>query len=315
MAWWRRDHQRAGRSASPRGKRTADTLPTKTPHARRIALGGTAALALVVCGSAWHAAEIQLRRYAHHLDHGPIIWRDVKLIDAPTWMGDSVRRDLQEVVASQCGVGRLDQASLAAAAHALDSIAWTQSIHQVRRTADGKIHVEARYRQPVAAVETRNGYRIIDGQAVLLPGRYEARSLPGLGMPLIVGVRSTPGSTGSPWLGPDLAAGIELVRILEGDPMLSQITAIDVGHRDPRHRVHVVLRTAHGQVRWGLPPSTSYPIEPDAGVKRQLLRRVAAEHGGRIDGGGRVVDIYDGAIYLHPAPPALAVPAGYTSSR
>ena len=304
MAWWRRDHRgRTGRTGCSSGRNASDRRHPALQGAVIVAILGGVALA-------WHAVEFQLWRYATHLDRGVVTWDQVDLADAPAWMGDSVRRELQELVATWCGSAALDQESLAQAATRLDGSAWTESVQQIRRVADGGVRVTARYRRPIAVVQTHDGYRIIDARGILLPGLYLRKNLPSLGMPLIVGVRSHASLTGAPWRGPDLKAGIELVRVLEGDPLIDQITAIDVGMRDARHRVHVVLRTADGFVRWGLPPSESYPIEPDAGIKRRLLRRVAAEHGGRIDAGGRIVDIFDGAIYLHPTVRSSGLPAG-----
>ena len=55
--------------------------------------------------------------------------------------------------------------------------------------------------------------------------------------------------------------------------------------------VRLVLHTADGTVRWGLPPGQEHAIEPNAQVKLGWLRQLAQRDAG-LSTGGQIIDIY-----------------------
>ena len=150
----------------------------------------------------------------------------------------------------------------------------------------------------MAVIEARDGYHLVSPDGVRLPGLYRAEQLRLLNVPAIVGVNSAPPQTGRVWPGSDVQAGLALVRHLAGEPWTSQIEAIDVGRRDSRNRLRLVIHTDDGQVRWGLPPGQAQPVEPSARTKLQWLRRVAQRHDGQIDAGGKVVHLYGATVQV-----------------
>jgi hypothetical protein len=276
---------------------------------------GAAALVAAV-GWIWLCAEQKLGRYVATRRVGDVLADQAILADAPPWMGRSIRRQLQQAAARAATSSPLDPGSLLATSASLQKIAWIERVHQIRRTFDGQVLVHADYRRPVAAARSRHGYHLVDRHAVRLPGLYLRHTARKLGLPLIVGSSQPPPDVGKPWIGHDLAAAIALVRLLSPEPYMDQVEAIDVSGRAHDGRVHLVLRTAQGMIRWGLPPGQAYPIEPEAKKKKLLLAHVASQHGGSIDAGGRIVDIYDGNIFLHSSPRAGgAIRTGYTEPR
>jgi len=184
------------------------------------------------------------------------------------------------------------------AALALAQDPWINRVRQVQRWADGRITVEADYRQPIALVATRDGYRLTDAIGVVLPGLYLEHQIDQLNLPVITGVLERTPATGQAWQSQDVAAGLSLVQTLADEPYADQIQRYDVSHRDARGRVRLVLHTATGMVRWGLPPGLEQSIEPTAQVKRSWLRHVAQTRG-TIDAGGKVVDVYGARIAVY----------------
>ncbi len=264
----------------------------------------------------WLLAERQLDTYVAARRPQGVQAEQAILADAPPWMGQSIRWQLQQVVARAATNNPLDPRSLLATAASLKQIAWLERVRQIRRTFDGRVLVHADYRRPVAAARSRHGFHLVDRHGVRLPGLYLRHAARKLGLPLIVGSAQPPPNVGKRWIGTDLAAAIALVRLLAPEPYMDQVEAIDVSGRDPTGRVHLVLRTTHGLIRWGLPPGRAYPIEPEARKKLLLLAHVASQHGGSIDAGGRIVDIYDGNIFLHSSPRGGgAIRTGYTEPR
>jgi len=172
----------------------------------------------------------------------------------------------------------------------------------VQRLEGGRVKVIAAYREPLAVVESEQGYYIVDSQGVRLPGLYGREQVERMSLPRIVGVASDPPRrAGESWPAQDLQAGLSLVQLLAAEPYLYQIEAFDVSERDARGRIRLVLRTRQGAVIWGLPPGQEHAIEPSAPVKLDRLRLLVQKKGS-IDAGGRVVEIYGPVIQTHQLP-------------
>jgi hypothetical protein len=246
----------------------------------------------------WRYAETRIGQYL--IKRGPIqvLPQQIELADAPGWMSPVLAEHLRWIVAGQVSSNPMDQQSLNVAAAALNRNPWVESVGRVERFGDGSIRVHAKYREPVAVVMGPKGFYPVDGQGVRLPGVYQTHQLSLVGLPVIIGVAEVPAGEGERWPGDDLEAGLSLVRWLEGEPYADQIAAFDVSDRDARGRVRLVLRTDQGMVRWGLPPGMERSIEPNAETKKRWLRSVHRQRG-RIDAGGKVVDVFGAAVFVH----------------
>lgn len=285
--------------------------PRKTLAALEV-LATVAVLCALTLG--WRHAERYLADYTARQQPLPAGTEQVELLDAPYWLLSSptLPRDLRVLVARQLAADPLRSDDLNAAARALSENPWIESVEQIRRMPDGRVTVRARYREPIACVESEDGLRLVDEQAVRLPGLFSMSEVVKSGMPIITGVKSHPAAEGKTWPGDDLAAGLSLVKMLRAQPYLSQVTAFDVSERDARNRVRLTLRTRQGMVRWGLPPGQEGTIEPTAQVKMAWLNRIHRDKG-QIDAGGQVVDVYGAAAFIHQVEredPSVSV--GYT---
>jgi len=217
-------------------------------------------------------------------------------------------------VAVQAGTDPMDTHGLQRAILTLAIDPWIERVDRVQRLPGGRLWISAQFRQPVAVVEKPDGYRLVTEQGVRLPGLYVADQLAEVALPVIVGASSAVPHEGRVWQGKDMKAGLSLVRWLGQQPYWGQVRAIDVSGRDSRGRIHLVLRTQHGSVRWGLPPGTEKTIEPNAVTKAAWLADVYHQRGA-IDAGGNRVDVFGPAVFIHPAAQSPAVSASYTNAR
>lgn len=289
------------RKTTKRGKRKRPSRSTspKPWNPQRTLAGLKAVGAAMLClalVAGWVYGEKALRVYATLTQSDPVSLDDVDLVDAPAWMSGAVRQELALVVADRVSSNPLDREGLASAATALAHNPWVFEVRQVRRAARGKVEVRATYRQPFAVVEARDGYHLIDGQGVRLPGLYFRDQVDQLEMPLVTGVETAPpAAPGQRWPGEQVEAALSLITLLEGEPYADQVEAYDVSERDRRGRLRMALLTRRGMVRWGLPPGQEHSVEPSARVKLDRLREVVANRGS-IDAGGFIVDIYGPSI-------------------
>lgn len=289
--------------------------PQRTLRGLKV-LGVAAALIAFLIG--WWWTECSLVEYTRWARAAAVTPEGVVLADAPPWMQSypGAAAQIATAVAERISDNPLDGPSLQAAAAALERQAWVRHVKQVRRLPGGRVEVRAVYRQPIAIVAGRAGYHLVDAEAVRLPGLYVRQQVNRLGLAVITAVASAPPGVGEPWPGEPIRAALSLVQLLAGEAYADQIIAYDVRERDERNRIHLVLYTKHGKVRWGLPPGQEQVLEERAVVKRQWLRRVAARHSGRVDAGGQVVELFRAAIYVYqPAMQGDVADTGYTFNR
>ena len=267
------------------------------------ALGLAAVLVLVVLG--WNRSEQVLGKYASQARSQEVYPDSVELADAPAWVDGMLSERLREMVAFDVGADPLDGSGLARAAARLRADPWVASVEQVRRAPDGVVRVTATYRRPAAMIAGREGYHIVDRQAVWLDGPVDRAATRWGGLPLITGVAAPPPqTTGKTWPGGDIDAALTLEQLLRREPYAEQVTAYDVSHRDQMGRLWLVLYTPGPAIVWGLPPGREKSVEPDAPVKLGALRDWAYKHGGRIDTGADVVWVYTGIAQRDARPTA-----------
>ena len=269
--------------------------PQRTLMAVKV-LGSAAVVVGLVVG--WYFTQRGLAHYAATHHAVPIQPEQVQLRDAPDWMSEAARMELRQLVAQHAGTDPVSNTSLRRTAQALRHSAWVRSLSQVRRLHGGRIAVRAAYRRPMAIIEARDGYHLVDHAGVRLEALHEASAAREHRLPMIVGVGAAPPRSGERWPGGDVQAGLDLAELVRGKRWADQVRAVDVGLRDDRGRLRLVLHTDDGQVRWGAPPGEGEPVEPAAEVKLQWLDTVASKYDGQIDAGGQIVEIFGATVQM-----------------
>lgn len=280
-------------SASSAGPKPWD--PQRTLLALKV-IGGIAAGVGLVFG--WRYGETALIQYTAVQHSDPVGIDDVELVDAPAWMTPAVRQRVALVVAEHAGSNPMDGQSLRRAAANLAQEPWVAKVERVRRLSRNRIEVVADFREPIAVVQAKDGYHLIDRKGVRLPVLYYREQAELLDLPVITGVTAPPPPhPGDVWAGNEIDAVLPLIELLRTEPYFKQIKAFDASERDARGRIRLALITERGMVRWGLSPAQEQTVEPTPAIKLSWLRQVA-QRMGSIDAGGRVVDIYGASIQL-----------------
>lgn len=310
---WFLTRKKKGRAAKSAPKRSSSSASPRAWNPQRTLAGIKVVGVITGIGLAimvWQRGDRALQAYVDDSRAAPVTPEKVVLADAPIWMTPAVRHELAATVAEQVAAQPLKN-TLPAAVSALRKQPWVAGVERVYRRGDGVVEVYADYRQPLAIVEGKDGYHLVDAQGVSLPNLYTWEQAEMLGLPVIVGVATAPPATGERWPGEQVAAALSLVQLLSSEPYFEQIKAFNVADKDPRGRLRLTLHTEKGIVVWGLPPGQEQSVEQDSRIKLGWLRRIN-ESRGSIDAGGKVVEIYGASIQLSQ-PGVEPAPAGTAS--
>ncbi|MCH9058478.1 MAG: hypothetical protein IIB55_07610 [Planctomycetes bacterium] len=175
-------------------------------------------------------------------------------------------------------------------ANRAEAVGWVRRVQAVRRRPDGRFDVRCEYRVPMAMVQSRGGFHLVDRQGVRLPGEYsyDARWM------CIHGVSAAPPRPGEPWMGDDLQAGLDLIELVNRQDYRGQIEGVVVdnaqGRVDPR-RSHIDLATDQpgGRIRWGSAPGRE--IEENSVAQKLRILDANFRTTGRIDANHLVIDV------------------------
>ena len=197
--------------------------------------------------------------------------------EAPPWCAD----DLARIRLPEESYSIFDPRLTHDAAEAYRASPWVLDVRRIEKRLPDQLVVELDLRRPVAVVQTPDGTRTVDAQAVVLPLNlclWEQDQPP---LPRIAGVASEPPEPGSHWADARLDAALAVRAAVADDPaLLDRLHTIDVrnvaGERS-RHESEIVLFT-HDSVRvaWGRAPNaknsaTEIPVPEKLATLRRRL--------------------------------------------
>jgi len=297
---------------------TAKPIPLKKPRdaeairfRRRVALHVTA---IVLFLGASATGFYFLRKHVEHDLVFPSAPPKIVLKNRPAWMSDFLAGEIAKLARPAGTRSAFDHKLLVETYEALATNPWIKSIKQVRRVYGEKpadtLEIDCDYRAPIALVKWGDFYWLVDGEGVKLPEAYTAQQVPKivmgrdkqLSIRIIEGIKQPPAEPGSKWQGEDLAAALEMVKILFHKPYAEEIVKVDVsnfGGRKDKKEAQVVLITKYAtEVRWGRPISSSdFFVEVPPAQKLSYLQAIYEEVG-RVDGNHPWIDVrYDAVTY------------------
>lgn len=253
-----------------------------------------AAFAVVACLGVlalWGVPKLRDRLDAQVMATGGAT--SVDYTNAPVWFDGKRRAEVAERVAMAVGDGSvLDPNRLAKARAALLTTGWFHSIEQVRLADDGGFLVEATFVRPFAVIRHGEFDYLVDDQARLLPMQWTAGHRPAEPHYIAIVGTSEPnrGDYGSPWPGVDVAAGLELARLLIAKPWCSEVAAIDLSQYAQDQTLSLITRN-NGRLLWGRAPNDRSVAEVTPDAKLRTIDYLYASQR-RIDsGGGRTIDL------------------------
>jgi hypothetical protein len=236
----------------------------------------------------------------------------IALVNKPVWMSDFLAQQIADTI-PKTSSSAFDHELLLKSVAALKKNPWVAGVNQVRRVYGDQpgdtLEVDCDFRAPVALVKWGPAYSLIDNDGYLLPEQYTDAQLEKITvgrdgrtcLRVIEGVRQPPPEMGHKWAGTDLAAGLDLVKLLYGRLFVDEITRIDVSNfagRINRGDPQLVMVTRYGtQVWWGRPLNAKdFFVEVSPARKLEMLRAVVQKEG-RIDANQPYLDVrYDNLL-------------------
>ena len=299
-------------------KRRSKPVPLRTPidpeRAARIRRAMGHVLGLILFIGLLGAALFFDRRY---VEQKLVIAKQppkVMLKNRPVWMSDFLADQIARVARPAVAHSAFDHQLLVDTVEMLRANPWIREVKQVRRAFANQpgdtLEVDCEYRAPVALVHWKDYYWLVDGDGVKLPEAFGQENLPRImfgqnkqmNIRVIEGVRQAPPESGAKWVGEDLRAGLELVKLLYGRTYAEEIEKVDVTNyalRVNSRGPQLVLGTRYGtQVWWGQPiNSADFFVELTPAQKLACMESIVREYG-RVDNKCRWVDIrFDTVTY------------------
>jgi len=303
-----------------KGKRNvkAVLLACTTATAARVA-AQVLLLGAVAAATAWGLPR--LRQYVESKAAAPPGAARVVLKQRPHWMSDALAAQIVASAHVDEVRSAMDRSLLELVDRKLRANPWVKQVRQVRRgfgQAPGDtVEIDCEFRVPMALVSSfergRNSaqeYFLVDGEAYRLPEKYPVGRLPRVmfdadghvSLRIIEGVAAPPPAEGRRWSGEDLAAGLDLVKLLSGHAFTEPILRVDVSnfaHRQRPNAPQLALITRHNsRIEWGEPVRMTFHAELTPNEKLQRLARLYDSASGRIDLGRSWLDIRNDQILV-----------------
>lgn len=274
-------------AASDRARRAPSRSRLASPIAwRRLALAASWVLAL--SGVAYGIHALERFSIGHAAEHEwTLYWVNIpSTLD--DWIVDEIERERYLYDLRPLYQLDLHDPSLCPRiADALGRSPWILAIKRVQKQSDGRVLVDAQFREYLTfVVRNRMGY-LVDARGVRLPREQAADFLKPYDMILIEGVEAPVPKVGQAWNSEAVLGGLKLVRFLNQrcpGGLRSAIEAVDVSNYGNRRNARdgwLSIRTIHPKkpIRWGRPPGDENNIECQATRKLENLWTLYSRHG------------------------------------
>lgn len=182
----------------------------------------------------------------------------LRLASVPPWIPPEypVAPDLPPEYSQGLSIFDPKLVEIVAAAYARSP--WIERVERVEKRYPNSVRVAVALRRPVAAVAWKSRFTLVDAQAIVLPGRYDAVPHVGLPLPVIEGALSSPPPAGQAWRDLGVADGARLAYLWGARGMLDavdvrRIDVHNVGGRVNRTESEVVVYLAASDtpLNWG----------------------------------------------------------------
>ena len=211
----------------------------------------------------------------------------VRIVDAPTWlvMTPELLEQIQSMIARSAGSRADDMTGLRDAHAVAEESGWFERVDRVERLSDGTIRIQGAMTTPFAVVRWKDQDHLIDDEGRLLDWAFPQGSA-GSQLPLLVGTRTAPPTHqdgrldhGAPWNhAEDVAAGLELAKMLQGRPWTGAIELIDIGGYATQRCLWIQCERGP-RICWGLSPSVRSAAEITPTEKIRLIDSIHGLYG------------------------------------
>jgi hypothetical protein len=301
----------------------------KTSDRRRMILRTAAIAALSLAGIALVSAGLY---QAHEYVDTKVAYSaeppQIEIKNPPAWMTDLLYSQIVAAARPPHGGSALSSQFIKEVKITLENNirtnAWIKEIRQLRleyRNHPGDTLVlDCEFRAPIALVHYHDYYYLVDGDGIALPERYRPDQVSkivfsadgSMNIRVIEGIGGDRPLPGQKWQGADLAAGLEMAKVLYGKPYAEDLLTINVanfaGREDAREAQIVLMTRRNTQVRWGRPwSSEDRVVEVPSLQKLQAIKSIYEQYGKKVDAGYPWIDLrFDRVTHPVDNPPPQA---------
>jgi hypothetical protein len=244
------------------------------PTVRRavIAILWLGAVAGFVAGATYGMPLLEARAAERHRPESI----EVHFRAAPEWFAGDVQQQVLRTIEAIVGSDALSRQDLIAVREGLFALGWFADIAQVRRVHAERIEIDAVFLQPYAVVRDRRGDHLVDPHGRLLPRTFRTGES---GFVAIVGAAfDRPQRAGNVWEGADVAAALQVLRLVQSQPWRRQVVEVDVaGHMGGRAIRFITDRGS--RIVWGSAPGEEGALESLATWKLHYLNHLQKTFG------------------------------------
>ena len=274
-----------------------------------------AAAAAIFCGAVGYGF-VRMGEAVRAAPEYQVSRESLRLVAGPEWMTPAILAELDVTRELPERFSLLDPTIAARVAGAYERCVWIERVVSVVKRdprVAGKgppLEVRLKFRRPVAFVQVsgRDGFYLVDGRAVRLPGVYREPKLGEVRLLVIMGCREPPPEPGRLWATPALESGVRVADAVQSRREKFGLTTVDVsnfgGRRDPRETEVALYTENHTQIKWGKAPTPEAERlqEKSPAEKVGYLDFVYDRLEGRVDGVLSYIDIPNEAIGRRSAP-------------
>src|SRR4051812_10293527 len=257
--------------------------PEREAAKRRVfvGLGTTFVFVCTLLVACWFARDYVMRKVAFPSDPPRVV-----LVNRPAWMSDLLAEEIVRAAKPAGAHSAFDHQMLVDINRILCASPWIKEVRQVRRVYQNRpgdtIEIDCDYRAPVALVKFGQSYWLVDGEGVKLPAQFDLTQLDRvvrgsdrkMNIRIITGVMNPPVAAGKHWLGQDLQAGLDMVKLLYGLPYAEEIVTVNVtnyGGRESLKEAQLTLGTIRDTtIKWGRPINGGNDFFVEVPTQRKL---------------------------------------------
>jgi hypothetical protein len=235
----------------------------------------------------------------------------LRLVKYPRWMTPAILAELDVSLLDPSFPQRfslLDADVCAKIAAAYEKCPWIEKVERIVKH-DPRVNpnrppleVTLRFRRPLAFVQDRDGFILMDSRGLRLPGVYSEPRLGAEKFLVVTGVSASPPEPGQVWNEPAVQAALKVADAVEDRREAYKLVTIDLsnfGHRrDTRDTEIAIWTAADTRIKWGRAPSADAVIlqEKTPDEKVAYLDYVYKTLKGQVDGQLSYIDIPNEAI-------------------
>jgi cell division septal protein FtsQ len=292
-----------------------DSDNSETPLLLRVLKGAGVAVATMIVGGAMLYGLGVLREGVRSSPSYQVSAESLRLATGPSWMTPEILSEL-DIMKIDPGFpahfSLLDEGVSDRIAAAYRQCPWVECVEKIVKhdpRVDARVpplEVFVKFRRPIAFVQVRDGYRLIDDKGVLLPGGYSEPSLGATPLIVIQGVTTPAPAVGQTWADAGLLAGARVAEAVDPRRETFRLATIDVsnvgGRRDPADSEIALFTAQKTRIKWGKAPGTNAALllEKTPEEKVAYLDYVYKRLNGEVDGVLAYIDIANETVRSRP---------------